>query len=76
MRDLERELCGIGCFGFPPLIFGQGADGLEGFDVERRIGRWWDGKKAESGWRLKAGGRRLEEFSEECLLAQSTQQPV
>ena len=46
MRDLERELCGIGCFGFPPLIFGQGADGLEGFDVERRIGRWRNGEEA------------------------------
>ena len=40
MRDLEFELPGIGFFGFPPAPVGDGADGLEGLGVERRVGRW------------------------------------
>jgi len=42
----EFELRGIGFFGLPPLIFGRGADGLEGLDVERRIGWWRNGEEA------------------------------
>ena len=46
MRHVEFELGGIGGFGFPPLEFGRSADGLEGLDVERCIGRWRDGEEA------------------------------
>ena len=46
MRNGEVELGRIGNFGFPPAVFGNGADGLESLDVERRIGRWWNGEDA------------------------------
>ena len=46
MRHLEFELSGIGGFGFPPLEFGRSADGLEGLDIERRIGWGRNGKNA------------------------------
>ena len=40
VRDVKFELCGIGFFRCPPAVVGDGADGFEGFDVERRVGRW------------------------------------
>ena len=46
MRNLKFKLGGIGNIGFPPAVFGNGADGLEGLDVERRVGRWRNGENA------------------------------
>ena len=40
VRDVKFELCGIGFFRCPPAVVGDGADGLEGLDVERRVGRY------------------------------------